>query len=89
MTAFLAPAGQYFAAISGLHTFAETVNGFSAACMWLKCTFHLLKIFVTNPVLKYVLVEKQIRFSIITAGHHAPGCERSAKVADYFQILEG
>jgi hypothetical protein len=40
MTAFGTTAGQHLATVSGLHSFTETVNGFSAAAMWLKCTFH-------------------------------------------------
>lgn len=34
-------AGQYFAPISCLHAFAETVYGFAAFAMRLKCTFHI------------------------------------------------
>jgi hypothetical protein len=40
LTALGAAAGQYFAPISCLHAFTETVNGFAAFAMRLKCTFH-------------------------------------------------
>ena len=43
MTALGPAAGQYLAAIGGLHTFTESVNGLAATRMRLKCTFHCLK----------------------------------------------
>jgi hypothetical protein len=39
-TAFFATAGQYLAAICCLHTLAKAMHGFTAASMWLECTFH-------------------------------------------------
>lgn len=41
--AFSAAACQHFPAIGRLHAFPETVNGFTAAGVGLKCTFHGLK----------------------------------------------
>jgi hypothetical protein len=40
VAALCTAAGQHFSAISSLHTLAETVNGFAAASMRLKCPFH-------------------------------------------------
>ncbi len=40
LPALCTAAGQYLAAIGSLHTLTETVNGFTAAAVWLKCSFH-------------------------------------------------
>lgn len=40
LTAFLPATGQNSATVSGFHAFFESVNGFAAATVWLKCTFH-------------------------------------------------
>ena len=45
LAAFCTTACQYLTAISGLHTLAKTMNGFAAAAMWLKCTFHNFLLF--------------------------------------------
>lgn len=44
VTAFFTAAGQYFAAIGGLHALTETMRGFTAALGRLVCTFlcHLI-----------------------------------------------
>jgi hypothetical protein len=47
MTTLFTTAGQYFAAIGGLHPLAETVNALAPASMWLKCTFHLKFFFLS------------------------------------------
>ncbi len=64
-TAFGAAAGQNFTAVSGLHAFAETVNGFTAAAMRLKCTFHYNQFFCVLQC----PVEKTGWFHAAT-GHH-------------------
>jgi hypothetical protein len=40
LTTLCTTAGQHFAAICSLHALAETVNGFTTATVWLKCSFH-------------------------------------------------
>lgn len=45
LTALCTAACQYFAAIGCLHALAETMNGFTAAAMRLKCTFHCFSFF--------------------------------------------
>jgi len=41
---FCAATGQYLAAIGGLHSLSETMHGFPATVMGLKCTFHWKRI---------------------------------------------
>jgi hypothetical protein len=56
-----------------LHTLAETMNSFAAACVGLECTFHCLKVFLYNYLIsRWFLVYYQV----------GPGfpAEREAKV---------
>jgi hypothetical protein len=41
LTTLCTTAGQHFAAICSLHASAKTVNGFTTATVWLKCSFHI------------------------------------------------
>lgn len=47
VTAFGTTAGQHLTTISRLHALTESMNGFAAAAMRLKCTFHCLISFFT------------------------------------------
>jgi hypothetical protein len=49
-TAFPTPARQYLAAIRCSHTFTETMNGFTATTMRLKCTFHNIFFFTFSEI---------------------------------------
>lgn len=61
MTAFSATASQNLTAIGRLHALSETVNGFAAAAMRLKCTFHCFSFFTLTKS----PVESQVCFSYL------------------------
>lgn len=53
LATFPSAAGQYFTAIGSFHTLAKTVNGFTAALVWLKCTFHVLIFLLTLNMISF------------------------------------
>lgn len=53
LATFRPAAGQYFTAIGSCHALTKTVNGFTAALMWLKCTFHVLIFLLTLNMISF------------------------------------
>ena len=84
LTAFLTAACQNGASVSGFHTFAKTMYGFTTTLMWLKCTFHVN--FFNNlfamlrGVLKYDPGETDLGFNLSQQVTTPVVCERTAKV---------
>jgi len=85
MTSFLSAAGQYFTAISGLHTLAKSMYRFSAAFVRLIGSFftwHLIKFFLLQ-------INFKIRFCYTQQGTIPVVCERTAKVGESWQKTVG
>jgi hypothetical protein len=57
VTTFGTATSQHLAAIGSLHALSETMNGFAAFAMRLKCTFHA---FVFKPLMNFFSVQKRV-----------------------------
>jgi hypothetical protein len=84
MTTLRTAAGQYFTAISRLHTFTKTMYGFTTTTMGLKCTFHCI-IFLHLSKMRMEKHPFQIHQQVTTP----VVCERTAKVREQAENAAG